>query len=1674
MKQSFTKLFVAFLALLLAPNWAVAENYSLYVQNKGASTTDIIQVSSDNAANILAGDAINDGKLIYNASTKTLTIKAGVDIQRINNFSIEDQAGVADLTIYVEGNAEVNHIYTCSNTTITGPGKLTMTDPASGNTGSYAIELGPTQPVLTIKDADVEITYPIPTEGAIKNKDWQSPGTLVINNSNVTISTTYQETSQTGRVIQLESEPTLINCAITSPESVTWGEDNEEYLCYLNNNSPVGEIVITATGGGSLGSFSYQTTSTGGLQFVSNSYAPAFFNMEILSEPNGNEPGTVRISGPGKPSGNTQYLADYAINNGYTGSVKLEKEIVHDSKTYKVVEIESLQGFTQITSITIPSTITTISATAFDGCTGLQDITIEGSKPTIIGTEANLFNGIADNPVLTIPKWDTTWDAIYAAKAWGAPTWSSIAYIAPKGTCGAYIWMDDNGDIVDPQNRTNRVEVRINAYADYTAEITALRADIPDAKSKFTIPTSLTVEGLDWANGTYEIKQVNAGALSNSNYTNDAIIEELVIPSGIKIEDGAFTNLSGLKKVTFEDGCVKSDYGNIFSNITSSASLEADPQSPVILICPNTWENVANNWAGGNWRVLASDEILETITIARVTTGYNPEDLRVVYKITDANNKYVSFVDLLDVPTGEYKNYVLTIPNTTNDGYTVTQLGTGVFNGIDWLFSIIMPSGLVTVADNAIVNMTNLNYVSFENVEASQGTFDYGAADVKFSNNKYSESAKTRFIKPDSWDKVWDDWGGGTATVWAIDASNVKEVIHWGVFIDDVEITNKNVEEYEENDVNIYENHLLIQSDVEWGSMRIENVDEDNDEPFVIVIPEENTVTLTSGLVCNMDVIISGDGTLNVSSNSGATVQIADGKNLTIGDDQSNVIPIVNITNTGGYACVSGGTESSLGFYKANVTMETSGETLISGVEAPTLSACVVTDGGFDESSVTIEPGLGVGAVVTNYFMNDDNEYLDGYYTVTGLSPMIASFGNAISGGVSGEKPDEIEAESWDLTVPETVTDIDTQTDLAVTSVQYGLMGTDYVNSLTLPKTITSILAPAISNVTNFKKLTLSNGTSSTLISNIAENAFVSVSTGVANENPVLGIPYDWDESDLPGWDADSKTATLGGVTWDVEKNALFDIGEIATQTVQVTGENGGTLDLIYTITKLPTDTENGQVFVYKPYMPNDISNIMDFGEVAYENPQPADVVGAVTLEPTVTIKGYTFDVVAVGANAFCEMETSYVPCPHISSITFPESIKNIYCFAFTENKILKSVTFKGGRVENTYEFMGMEDFCDAFDGVDATLTVPASWGLVADDWNAGTWTSINYVKEVELDENGNEVETTPVNFAVADADKQTMEVTSSETLAEEGTIVIPQTMALGDNDFTVTAIGDGAFENQTNLTGVTLPKTIESIGAGAFTGCTGLQTVTLQSPFAPTIGTGAFDDNADLTVNYPAAAYNNYNDAGWTGVATFQPTVMQPNEWSTICSTQDYTLPEGIEAYIVVGIDYENSKVQVKKEDGIKANTPMMIHKTGVADDYAVTASNITISDTGDQLPTTVADAGTTDAFVGFAPASADETLSIPDGSGAGNTQAYILVGNSFVRWTSGTLAPYRCFLWATQSFGAPSRMAIEIVDEEATGISDVTRLNVNDKVYDLQGRRVTNTAKKGVYIVDGKKIIK
>ena len=74
------------------------------------------------------------------------------------------------------------------------------------------------------------------------------------------------------------------------------------------------------------------------------------------------------------------------------------------------------------------------------------------------------------------------------------------------------------------------------------------------------------------------------------------------------------------------------------------------------------------------------------------------------------------------------------------------------------------------------------------------------------------------------------------------------------------------------------------------------------------------------------------------------------------------------------------------------------------------------------------------------------------------------------------------------------------------------------------------------------------------------------------------------------------------------------------------------------------------------------------------------------------------------------------------------------------------------------------------------------------------------------------------------------------------GEVTIPSTVTYDGTTYTVTAIGDYAFQNCSALTAITLPETVASIGMGAFNGCTSLATAKLPAN-ANSIGSQAFQN---------------------------------------------------------------------------------------------------------------------------------------------------------------------------------------------------------------------------------------
>ena len=126
------------------------------------------------------------------------------------------------------------------------------------------------------------------------------------------------------------------------------------------------------------------------------------------------------------------------------------------------------------------------------------------------------------------------------------------------------------------------------------------------------------------------------------------------------------------------------------------------------------------------------------------------------------------------------------------------------------------------------------------------------------------------------------------------------------------------------------------------------------------------------------------------------------------------------------------------------------------------------------------------------------------------------------------------------------------------------------------------------------------------------------------------------------------------------------------------------------------------------------------------------------------------------------------------------------------------------------------------------------------------------------------------IYYNITDPDNHYVEVTYESNITYNtysGDIVIPETVTYNATVYTVTSIGNLAFNNCTDLTSVNLTNiTLSSIGEYAFSGCTQLQNVLVHNQFG-SIGFCAFMGCTGLqTINVGGGTIGSFAFDGCSG----------------------------------------------------------------------------------------------------------------------------------------------------------------------------------------------------------------
>lgn len=325
----------------------------------------------------------------------------------------------------------------------------------------------------------------------------------------------------------------------------------------------------------------------------------------------------------------------------------------------------------------------------------------------------------------------------------------------------------------------------------------------------------------------------------------------------------------------------------------------------------------------------------------------------------------------------------------------------------------------------------------------------------------------------------------------------------------------------------------------------------------------------------------------------------------------------------------------------------------------------------------------------------------------------------------------------------------------------------------------------------------------------------------------------------------------------------------------------------------------------------------------------------------------------------------------------------------------------------------------------------------------------------------------------------ETGEETTSATITgytgSSETVVIPTNIG----GSTVTAIGDGAFSGGNDSpANILIPEEV-NVETGAID-----DTKTVKEEYSGVEAdnkgnisvvkkTEGSDEIITVSIDEHKSSVTDAVMQTRTGVKlNYSRTLTADDEAYTICLPYAPPTQTGIKYYALS--EAETDKFRFEEVETPEANKPYL----------AVVSSgegvNVGTTTSGTLSGITIINEAGSKQISGYKMIGTLTGLSNADAATAG---AYILQeGNTWKKVSSASEAkkaayipPFRAYIVATGG-GSAAQLHTEFIDSSVTGINGLKTVDVDGTVryYDLNGRRVSEPTQKGVYIIDGKKVMK
>ena len=319
------------------------------------------------------------------------------------------------------------------------------------------------------------------------------------------------------------------------------------------------------------------------------------------------------------------------------------------------------------------------------------------------------------------------------------------------------------------------------------------------------------------------------------------------------------------------------------------------------------------------------------------------------------------------------------------------------------------------------------------------------------------------------------------------------------------------------------------------------------------------------------------------------------------------------------------------------------------------------------------------------------------------------------------------------------------------------------------------------------------------------------------------------------------------------------------------------------------------------------------------------------------------------------------------------------------------------------------------------------------------------------------------LKYEITGAGKKQVKVSRYIGEKPSGTLNIPATVPIKGTEYSVTSIGDYAFNSCSNLQSVTIPNSVTSIGNSAFEYCSSLQSVTIPNSVT-SIGNNAFQfcyDLQSVTINgNPKIGGSAFGEIPATVTMNLTASKIDGDYWTTFYNN-GYNFEADENTTVYKGTVDGSSLVLMEMEDKIvNRGTAVILKSSGKP---VMTLTEFGSSDTnGNDLRGISDRTKRTSVISKF---SANEIYTM------GNTS----VGFGFHKYTGEYVPAQKAFLPLNTSDGAKAQSLTIVFAIGATGIKSVSPdSNVQNDWFSLDGTRLSGKpSQPGIYVNGKKKVV-